>query len=70
MDLIKAICSLKLKAGPWWPVGDLVMREEDHQGFNDFYISRVEPDLKLKILEIIPKEKSMYEPETDLRKIV
>jgi branched-chain amino acid transport system substrate-binding protein len=67
-DLIKAICSLKLKAGPWCPIGDLNMREEDHQGFSDFYISRVEPDLKLKVLERIPKEKVMYEPEVDLRK--
>jgi len=66
-DLIKAICGLKLKAGPWCPVGDLIMREQDHQGFSDFYISRVEPDLKLKVLERIPKEKAMYEPEVDLR---
>ena len=69
-DLIKAICSLKLKAGPWCPIGDLTMREEDHQGFSDFYISRVEPDLKLKVLERIPKEKAMYEPEVDLRKML
>jgi len=69
-DLIKAICSLKLKAGPWCPIGDLIMREEDHQGFSDFYISRVEPDLKLKVLERIPKEKAMYEPEVDLRKML
>jgi hypothetical protein len=67
-DLIKAICSLKLKAGPWCPLGDLVMREEDHQGFSDFYISKVEPDLKLKVLARIPKEQVMYEPEVDLRK--
>jgi len=69
-DLIKAICSLKLKAGPWCPIGDLTMREEDHQGFSDFYISRVEPDLKLKVLERIPKEKVIYEPEVDLRKML
>ena len=69
-DLIKAICSLKLKAGPWCPIGDLTMREEDHQGFSDFYISRVEPDLKLKVLERIPKEKVIYEPEIDLRKML
>jgi branched-chain amino acid transport system substrate-binding protein len=67
-DLIKAICSLKLKAGPWCPVGDLHMREQDHQGFADFYISKVQPDLKLKVLKRIPKEDAMYEPETDLRK--
>ena len=69
-DLINAICSLKLKAGPWCPVGDLDMRVQDHQGFSDFYISRVEPDLKLKVLERIPKEKVMYEPEVDLRKML
>jgi hypothetical protein len=45
------------------------MREQDHQGFNDFYISRVEPDLKLKVIERIPKEKAMYDPEVDLRKM-
>ncbi len=68
-DLIKAICSLNLKPGPWCPLGGgLLMREEDHQGFSDFYISRVEPDLKLKVLQRIPKEKVIYEPEVDLRK--
>lgn len=67
-DLIRAIRSQKLKAGPWCPIGDLVMREQDHQGFSDFYISKVEPDLKLKVIERIPKEKVMYPPETDLTK--
>jgi branched-chain amino acid transport system substrate-binding protein len=67
-DLIKAICSLKLKPGPWCPLsGGIDMREEDHQGFSDFYISKVQPDLKLKVLKRIPKEDAMYEPETDLR---
>jgi len=67
-DMIKAIRSQKLKAGPWCPVGELVMREQDHQGYSDFYISRVEPDLKLKVIERIPKEKAMHPPETDLTK--
>lgn len=67
-DLIRAIRRQKLKAGPWCPIGDLVMREQDHQGFSDFYISRVEPDLKLKVIERIPKERVMYPPETDLTK--
>jgi len=70
VDLIKAICNLKLKPGPWCPLGGgLLMREEDHQGFSDFYISQVQPDLKLKVLQRIPKEKVIYEPECDLRKM-
>jgi hypothetical protein len=66
-DLIKAYCNLKIKAGPWAPQGDLVMREQDHQGFHDHYISQVTPDLKLKVLYRIPKDRLMYKPETDLR---
>ena len=58
---------MKIKAGPWAPQGDLVMREEDHQGFHDHYISEVTPDLKLKVIARIPKEKLMYEPTVDLR---
>ena len=66
-DFVKAVCSLKLKAGPWTPQGDLIMREQDHQGFHDHYISKVEPDLKLKVLTRIPKEQVMYDPTVDLR---
>jgi hypothetical protein len=43
------------------------MREEDHQGFHDHYISEVTPDLKLKVIARIPKEKLMYEPTVDLK---
>jgi branched-chain amino acid transport system substrate-binding protein len=66
-DFIKAVVKMKIKAGPWAPQGDLVMREQDHQGFHDHYISEVTPDLKLKVLLRIPKEKLMYEPTVDLR---
>jgi branched-chain amino acid transport system substrate-binding protein len=66
-DFVKAVVKMKIKAGPWAPQGDLVMREEDHQGFHDHYISEVTPDLKLKVLLRIPKEKLMYEPTIDLR---
>jgi branched-chain amino acid transport system substrate-binding protein len=66
-DFVKAVCNLKIKAGPWAPQGDLIMREEDHQGFHDHYISRVEPDLKLKVIERIPKEKLIYEASVDLK---
>ena len=66
-DFIKAVVKMKIKAGPWTPQGDLVMRAEDHQGFHDHYISEVTPDLKLKVLTRIPKEKLMYDPMVDLR---
>ena len=66
-DFMKAFSSLKVKAGPWAPQGDLVMRETDHQGFHDHYLEEVQPDLKLKVIARIPKEKLMYDPPVDLR---
>jgi branched-chain amino acid transport system substrate-binding protein len=66
-DFMKAFCSLKIKAGPWAPQGDLVMRETDHQGFHDHYLEEVQPDLKLKVIARIPKEKLMYDSPVDLR---
>jgi branched-chain amino acid transport system substrate-binding protein len=66
-DFIKYVVKMKIKAGPWAPQGDLLMREEDHQGFHDHYISEVTPDLKLKVLLRIPKEKVVYDPTVDLR---
>ena len=47
-DFIKSVVKMKIKAGPWTPQGDLVMRPEDHQGFHDHYISEVTPDLKVE----------------------
>lgn len=66
-DFMKAFCSLKVKAGPWAPQGDLVMRDSDHQGFHDHYLEEVQPDLKLKVIARIPKEKVMYDAPVDLR---
>ena len=57
-DFIKACGNMKIKAGPWAPQGDLVMREQDHQGFHDHYISEVTPDLKLKVLYANPQRKT------------
>jgi len=67
-DFMKTFCSLKVKAGPWAPQGDLVMREQDHQGFHDHYLEEVGPDLKLRVIARIPKEKIMYEAPVDLRR--
>ena len=67
-DLAKAFCNLKVSAGPWFPQGDLVMREQDHQGFHDHYLVKVDKNLKLNVIDRIPKEKTMYDSPIDLRK--
>lgn len=66
-DFMKAFCQLKIKAGPWAPQGNLEMRDSDHQGFHDHYLEEVQPDLKLKVIARIPKEKLMYDSPVDLR---
>jgi branched-chain amino acid transport system substrate-binding protein len=66
-DFMKAFCQLKIKAGPWAPQGNLEMRDSDHQGFHDHYLEEVQPDLKLKVIARIPKEKLMYDSPIDLR---
>ncbi|MGE5753474.1 MAG: ABC transporter substrate-binding protein [Deltaproteobacteria bacterium] len=66
-DFMKAFNQLKVKAGPWAPQGDLTMRDADHQGFHDHYLEEVQPDLKLKVIARIPKDKLMYDAPVDLR---
>ncbi|PWB62139.1 MAG: hypothetical protein C3F14_10400, partial [Deltaproteobacteria bacterium] len=66
-DCMKAFNQLKVKAGPWAPQGDLAMRDTDHQGFHDHYLEEVQPDLKLKVIARIPKEKLVYDAPVDLR---
>lgn len=66
-DFMKAFNTLKVKAGPWAPQGDLVMRENDHQGFHDHYLEEVQPNLSLKVIARVSKEKLMYDAPVDLR---
>ncbi len=64
----KAFFNLKVQAGPWFPQGDLMLREEDQQGFHNHYLVRVEKDLRLHHIAVLPKEKAVYEPPVDLKK--
>ena len=65
-DFMKAFNTLKVKAG-WAPQGDLVMRENDHQGFHDHYLEEVQPNLSLKVIARVSKEKLMCDATVDLR---
>jgi len=44
------------------------MRENDHQGFHDHYLEEVRPDLSLKVIARVAKEKLVYDAPVDLRK--
>jgi branched-chain amino acid transport system substrate-binding protein len=59
--LIEALEGLEMKAGDDFPQGDKVLRKEDHQAFLDEFIFRMEGG-KHKILEVVPKEKTLYPP--------
>jgi hypothetical protein len=66
-DFMKAFNTLNVKAGPWAPQGDLMMRANDHQGFHDHYLEEVQADLSLKVIARVSKEKLMYDAPVDLR---
>ena len=61
-----AFFTLKVQAGPWFPQGDLEMRAADQQGFHNHYLVRVDPDLKLRRIAVLPKERAIYEPPVNL----
>lgn len=67
-DFLKAFCNLKVKTSDRYYQGDLVMREEDRQGFHDHYLVKVDENLKLNTIKVISKEETMYEPPVDIRK--
>jgi len=61
MKLIEALEGLKMPEGDDFPLGEKVLRKEDHQAFNREFIFEVK-DRKYKILEVVPKEKTMFPP--------
>jgi branched-chain amino acid transport system substrate-binding protein len=61
MKLIEALEGLKMPEGDDFPLGEKVLRKEDHQAFNDEFIFEVK-DGKYKILEVVPKEKTILPP--------
>jgi branched-chain amino acid transport system substrate-binding protein len=60
--LIAALEGLELKEGEDFPQGDKTIRKEDHQAFIREFIYEVRGG-KYKILEVVPKEKTVFPPE-------
>ena len=61
MKLIEALEGLEMKEGDDFPQGDKVLRKEDHQAFIREFIFDVK-DGKHRILDVIPKEKTIFPP--------
>ncbi len=61
---VETLEGMRFREGPGFPQGDLVMRAEDHQGFHQHWMSRVE-DGKLRVKYTIPIERVMYPATVD-----
>jgi branched-chain amino acid transport system substrate-binding protein len=61
MKLIEALEGLEMKEGDDFPQGDKVMRKEDHQAFIREFIFDMKGG-KFNILEVVPKEKTIFPP--------
>ena len=61
MKLIEALEGLEMKEGDDFPQGDKVLRKEDHQAFLREFLFDIK-DGKHQILEVVPKEKTMFPP--------
>ena len=61
MKLIEALEGLEMKEGDDFPQGDKLLRKEDHQAFLREFIFEVQNN-KFKILEVVPKEKTLVPP--------
>jgi len=60
--LIAALEGLEMKEGDDFPQGDKTLRKEDHQAFLREFIFDVN-DGKFRIIETVPKEKTIFPPE-------
>src|SRR5256714_429185 len=60
--LIEALEGLEMKEGDDFPQGDKTLRKEDHQAFIREFIFDVH-DGKHRILDTVPKEKTIFPPE-------
>jgi branched-chain amino acid transport system substrate-binding protein len=65
--LIQALEGMKVSEGPDFPQGDLLLRAEDHQGFHQHWMSRIEKG-KLEMKFPVPVERVIYPPPVDFRK--
>src|ERR1700730_5062664 len=62
MKLIEALEGLEMKEGDDFPQGDKVLRKNDHQAFLREFLFEIKGG-KHQILEVVPKEKTMFPPE-------
>ncbi len=62
--LIEYLEGVALRTSEAFFQGEAFLRAEDHQGFHDHYIERVEGGV-LVVKERFPKELAVYEPEAD-----
>ncbi|RLI35654.1 hypothetical protein DRO53_00685 [Candidatus Bathyarchaeota archaeon] len=65
--LIEALEGMSFKESLFHVQGEKFIRDVDHQTFMRHFLMRVENG-KLKLVKIIPVEKSIYEPEVDYTK--
>src|SRR2546422_7434191 len=61
MALIEALEGMEVKEGDDFPQGDKLLRKEDHQAFLREFIFTIQNN-KHKLLEVIPKEKTIVPP--------
>jgi branched-chain amino acid transport system substrate-binding protein len=61
MRLIEALEGLEMPEGDDFPLGEKVLRKEDHQAFNPEFIFEVKGG-RYRILEVVPKERTMFPP--------
>ncbi|HTN98859.1 MAG TPA: hypothetical protein VL101_17920, partial [Nordella sp.] len=53
--------------GPLFPLGDVMMRAQDHQAFMDIYLVQIQGGSVVKYA-IAPKEGTLYPADVDLTK--
>jgi len=61
MKLIEALEGMEVKESDDFPQGDKTLRKEDHQAFLREFIFDIK-DNKHRILEVVPKEKTIFPP--------
>jgi branched-chain amino acid transport system substrate-binding protein len=62
MKLIEALEGLEMKESDDFPQGDKTLRKEDHQAFLREFLFEIK-DGKHHIVEVVPKEKTLFPPE-------
>lgn len=65
--VIEALEGMKVKEGQDYPQGELFIRAEDHQGFHQHWMSRIEKG-KLEVKFSVSAEQVVYPPPVDYRK--